>query len=249
MTFSPLIDQRPLIPSGSSDCFEASLGMVLQHLGHNVSMAEILAVQASFTDIAVGLDVCIHFGLQGCYITGSGFDNVDKLVIALFHDNSNANPDVAGPFEHYGVVYDQPGGNSVQMANPWGARDINYPDSVFNPAYIAAIVIPVSINTEGAAMTPAELQNFNSLAAAVVANKNQSDARGVEWAYALCLGRTIEPGAWGDGTLHYWLGQLSGISFEAFIAELLATPESKAFMAGGAPDLAGHPGATAVPRP
>lgn len=158
MSFSPLIDQRPLIPSGSSDCGEACVAMVLQHLGHDVSVQQVLALHSSFTDISEIQALLIHFGIKGTSIIGGGFDNNDKLVIALFHDDNYANPSSTGKNSHYGVVYDQPNNNSVQMANPWGARDINYPDSQFNPAYIAAVVVPIAANTVapliGEVMTP-----------------------------------------------------------------------------------------------
>lgn len=147
MSFNPLIDQRPLLPSGGTDCAEACLGMVLGHLGHPYNMQSILAYHNGVTSTQTLLQMCAHFGLTGCTQINGGFDNNDKLVIALIHDNSYANPDVHGAFEHFIVVYDQPNGNSVQAANPWGARDINYPDSVFNPAYMGGIVIPVKANT------------------------------------------------------------------------------------------------------
>jgi hypothetical protein len=99
-------------------------------------------------------------------------------------------------------------------------------------------------------MTAQEQQAYTDLANGVVANKRQTDARAVEWGYIACLGRTIEPGAFegfpGSGTVQHWVNSINGGSFEDFIAELLATAESKAWFAGAAPDIAGHPGATAL---
>ena len=154
MSFAPLIDQRPLIPAGSTDCGEACVAMVLQHLGHNVSVQDVLAQHYSYTDIQEVQALLIHFGIVGTSIISGGFSNADSLVIALIHDNNYANPDRSGPNEHYIVVYGQDAAN-VYTANPWGARDIAYPLSQFNPAYIAGVVIPIAANTVSAPVAPA----------------------------------------------------------------------------------------------
>lgn len=153
MSFSPLLDQRPLIPNGSTDCGEACTWMVLNHLGHAVNIRDILAQHSSYTDIAEVQNLLIHFGLKGTSIIGGGFDNNDKLIIALIHDDAYANPARNGPYEHYIVVYGQDNHN-VYTANPWGGRDIAYPLAQFNAAYIAAVVIPVSANQPAPAPAP-----------------------------------------------------------------------------------------------
>ena len=146
MTWSPLIDQRTLNPEGNEDCGEACTAMVLEHLGHNVNPQDLLALHYGPTDENEMLAFCTDFGLTGCYLTSTGFDNNDKLVMALIHDNGNADPDVSGQYLHWIVVYGQDAQN-VYCANPWGGRDIAYPLAQFNPAYIAGIVIPISQNT------------------------------------------------------------------------------------------------------
>jgi len=123
--------------------------MVLQHLGHAVSVQQILAVHSSFTDIAEIENLCVQFGLAGTAITSGLFDTADHLAIALIHDNANADPSLAGPYYHYIVVYGQDASN-VYAANPWGGRLATYPLSQFNPAYIAAVTIPINVNTVGA---------------------------------------------------------------------------------------------------
>lgn len=120
--------------------------MVLQHLGHNVSAQQVLTVRNSYIDDVGVLGLLQHFGLTGCSIDRGGFDNNDKLAICLIHDNNNADPSVTGSFEHFIVVYAQDA-NNVYCANPWGARDIAYPLSQFNPAYIDCVIIPIAQNT------------------------------------------------------------------------------------------------------
>src|ERR1039457_1626470 len=204
MSFSPLIDQRPLLPNGGTDCAEACLGMVLGHLGHSVDMAAILAYHNGVTDISVLLSMCAHFGLTGCYETTSGFDNNDKLVITLIHDNAYANPDVTGSFEHFIVVYDQPNGNSIQAVNPWGARDINYPDSVFNPAYIAGIVVPIAVN----AVTPTPTPGPSPITTNYTQEEESMNAP--MWDATTAPWQSNQNIAWikADGTLwHRWSGE------------------------------------------
>lgn len=146
MSWTPLIDQRTLSPNGATDCGEACVAMVLQHLGHKVSAQQVLALRSGNSTVEELLWLLQHFGLQGCSIDTGGFDNNDKLAITLIHDNNNADPSVSGRFEHFIVVYAQDAAK-VYCANPWGGRDIAYPLSQFNPAYMECIIIPVAANT------------------------------------------------------------------------------------------------------
>lgn len=145
MTFFPLIDQRPLLPDGSEDCGEACVSAALQHLGHPVTPQQVLAVHAGVTSDTTILALVQQFGLKDCHATTGSFTNDDALAIVLIHDNEYANPDMPGEFEHWIVVYAQDAGG-VWAMNPWGGRDIYYPLSEFNPAYIEAVVVPVAIN-------------------------------------------------------------------------------------------------------
>jgi len=188
MAWAPLIDQRALSPDGPEDCFETCLASVLQHLGHNITPQQILAAHAGVTDISVGLQLCAQFGLKGCAETQGSFNNNDKYAICLIHDNGYANPDVHGSFEHFIVVYAQDASN-VYAFNPWGARDIAYPLSEFNPAYQAAILVPASANRAGDPVNPPSqggaAVDTNSLVQAVIRQawwgigRGEPDAQGL----------------------------------------------------------------------
>jgi len=148
----PLIDQRYLVPNGTSDCFETCLAAILQHIGKPSSTRAILAVHSGDTEEQTGLAMCLRFGLTGCQIIPAGaIDTSQHLLIALIHDDTNANPDLHGAFNHYVVVYDATPG-WVQCFNPWGARDIGYPRRQFEAAYQGGITVPHSNQRGGDAM-------------------------------------------------------------------------------------------------
>jgi hypothetical protein len=157
MSFSPLIGQRTLTPNGNTDCGEAVVLMILRHLGHNVAAEQVMALHNSYTDIDMVQTLLIDFGIKGSYITGSGFDNNDKIVAVLFKDDATAEPNVAGPYTHYGAAYAQDAAN-LYMANPWLPSDDTVPLWKFNPAYIAGVVVPVSINRIAAPQPAAPAQ-------------------------------------------------------------------------------------------
>ena len=219
MSFAPLIDQRPLVPQGAEDCGEASLGMCLGNLGHGVNMAAILNDHNGVTDISTLLNMCSTFGLKGCYEISGGFDNNDKLVIALIHDNAYADPAAGGPYEHYIVIYAQDAGN-VYAANPWGGDLKTYPLSEFNPAYIAGIVIPRSANTVGA---PAPAPAPKPGGSTVASNLSASEAVALElMADLIMLGREL-----GQPDLDAAAGELSSGDLQTRVQWLESVPEAK----------------------
>ncbi len=210
MTYGPLVDQRPLIPNGSEDCFESCLYSVLVHLGHSVDIHTILADHNGATDTATALRMCLDFGLKGVTLTQGGFDNNDKIVIALFHDDVYAEPNSGGPFEHYSVVYTQDILN-VYMMNPFGGRLETVPLTKFNPASIAALVIPVTANR-------GDTLNLNTKLAFT------------RLAYLACLGR--EPG----GNPREDLGRASAIAddgsnVDTVISQIADSPEAVSWRA------------------